>query len=1140
MSRAADAGADPRVRSDGAVLARGLAIAAALAASLFDPRKIGESDHDFALLFGVGGLGVSIALLALKRRLPAPRNLAAALLLPIGGAALVVVSVLALVFATIAMLVSPSGSMAAPAFAWLLAIVLNQWESRRAFAVARRLFALRLALFAVGMAVLLPSAALWAGTQAQGIATEWLHATPAESLAPGIGVLAGAALLLAAALLAWRIPVWLARGQLHGQIAASAAGEAIWFASLAALLLPIALQGAVALEKPLSIWTTLDGEQALQTLLVIAAHGLVRLGFDRVGSPPPVPLVLLLPHDMPKEAARRLCARLPRLWGAGAVTRVLPPLAALHEHGVHLRLAEQAGAPAAVPATPDRFSALLGLEPPAHRWRALPVREIYMEPAHWCAWLRAALSPQTWTLLVEDRAAKAARWPAELAALLPPDRSLRVDLVPDGVSDDDGWPASLAHLPRWTGPSSDRRAAGDLARWLRERAQPGRPRRLLLLHAHAERGLADRLAAQLSGRHDASGRYVEAAAIGCGERTDWSMPIGSFRTVQQVHLRALAAVWSVMGLHDAVSRPALWVVERLFHVRAAEAPEPYDVIVLNSPALHRELAPAAMPRIAQEARRRLALQLDFHGPAPFAIDAQLTADDLHAPALADLVDRMLADDWVGVSLSSGTPPPAAAMGGDAVPAATEPLPRVLLLASAAADEPDAVAMADAFVRALTGRVDVRRRVPDDDDADDAAGSDLLVVLATPGLASHPRLDRWLYPVWSRGLPGYRIDVVRAGGDAAHVEALAGLERLNPEGGTFVVGPDGSGPPPALLDSTAQRLLDALRAAGEPGTPAAGAGGPDGSPGRATWEVTSPVPLTCALALGEGGIVAGLVDGSLLVTPRLIGAPPDVLPMHRSAVRALLARPDGRIVSAGDDGTLGVWNLASLPGPSGRLVRIGDAVVALAALRSGDFVGLVGAARDGTLRLWPSADVGETPPLAELNDEALGRDVPRGLHGTGSDDRVYAACGVAGVIEIRIEGTRLQTRGVPSQAPWPGVVGCVHATPTTLYAGGHDSAGRGALRCLPRSTGSSAAVRWLDGLPAPVVALAALADDELAYALADGRVGIWSPAAGANVLRHVAYAASPVVTLVALAGDLLAIVRSDRVAAYPTQPAHAAA
>ena len=223
-----------------------------------------------------------------------------------------------------------------------------------------------------------------------------------------------------------------------------------------------------------------------------------------------------------------------------------------------------------------------------------------------------------------------------------------------------------------------------------------------------------------------------------------------------------------------------------------------------------------------------------------------------------------------------------------------------------------------------------------------------------------------------------------------------------------------------------------------------------------------VPLANAADLrGHGGPVRGIAlspDGQTIATASFdstvilwsaeTGAARAVLRFHTGVVNAVIALPDGRFASAGEDGRIALWRVGNIE-PDAVLEGHQGPVAGLAVSRDGAVLG--SASWDGTARLWPLA--GGAPTV-------LG-DHKGNVNGLGflPDGRVVTAGYDGAVRHFSAQGALLAKAELG--APANSLV--VDADGTVIIAGAD-----GTVRLMPRDSAAPQAVAVTD---APLVALA---------------------------------------------------------------------
>lgn len=236
----------------------------------------------------------------------------------------------------------------------------------------------------------------------------------------------------------------------------------------------------------------------------------------------------------------------------------------------------------------------------------------------------------------------------------------------------------------------------------------------------------------------------------------------------------------------------------------------------------------------------------------------------------------------------------------------------------------------------------------------------------------------------------------------------------------------------------------------------------------------------ALAISADGrhAVSGSFDTSAILWSLTTNTAEQVLRFHDGAVNAVGFLPDGRIVTAGADARIAVWNA---PETQPRIVLRGHTapVAALAVSPHGRF--LASASWDRTVRLWPLA--GGAPQI--------------------------------------LEGHQQNVNGVAFLPDGSAVVSAGYDATLRIWPLGSDGSGGGAPIVV--------------SLPTPLNAVAVAPDGEIVCAGADAKVYVLSPAGSlraaipAGETPIVALAVSPSGTLVAAAGVRGAVAVIDRAA-----------
>src|SRR3954470_9854787 len=109
----------------------------------------------------------------------------------------------------------------------------------------------------------------------------------------------------------------------------------------------------------------------------------------------------------------------------------------------------------------------------------------------------------------------------------------------------------------------------------------------------------------------------------------------------------------------------------------------------------------------------------------------------------------------------------------------------------------------------------------------------------------------------------------------------------------------------------------------------------------------------ALAISADGqtAISGSFDSSAIRWSLARNAAEQVLRLHDGAVNAVLLLPDGRAVTAGEDGRIGIWTPGNAK-PDRVLEGHQGPIVALALSRDGKL--LASGSWDRTVRVWPLA------------------------------------------------------------------------------------------------------------------------------------------------------------------------------------------
>jgi hypothetical protein len=1078
-------GAPPQ--SDGNNLARALALVAALAASLFAPAVFTDPEQRSWYLQAMAALTVGAAMLALSSRLPRARTLRTLLVAGYVSWIVATGAVPLLLVGALSVWTHEGQAVAiAAAASWLFAVGLNRWEARRAYATARRLDQLRSSAFSVAMAIWMPVAGARLYSAIDALLQPRWQGTVAEGLAAGVAaVVAGTFLLVGLALAAW-LPGALVRAQQRGLLGISAGSETLWFTALVAAGLPLALSTfpAVAPQQAFDGPTWLPdaplrwGDVGLRVLAVALAHGATRLLLGRAGVAAPVPLIVLLPTGLPTPAQQRFLARLPGCWGAGPVTRIALPELALRDAGTQAAGLARLGRQGLLfPKRRADIEAWQDALPPPALWRAMPVREAYADARLWSAALARWLTPDTRVLWLgparPDPVRAYERHAAErVADALPPGRSVTVDLglpapVPDADADADAdalAPAQgLSRLPGWRGSDADAFCA-----WLRERVRPTPARRVLMLHGADEAVLAERLAARLSGQHDAEGRFVEAAAIGNAD--PWRL-LGMPVWVLQVGLASLRAH---AAKQQGVRRRWLELAEQLARALVPPAERgiaDYDLVLLcgepaSKPRWYETPETASGPLLGS-ARTRLALVLHPQAVIPASAQARVDAIGLghgeDGAALERVAGQWLARRWVR---TGSAPAPATPAAAAPAPQAEEALPSHV---------PEGLLLVDfglAESRRKTVHALLQQRVAGVSPVTLQAGGSLVALV----LAGHARTQAVL--------------VLTAAQTAASRESLQGLAAAAHTAGVRVWQAPMAAPASMAMGERVPRLP----AEWDPEDPVPG-------PNLVPWaDALAAELLLCLPRDGQEPrddrvncvAVRRRLPGSE-AEPLIVGRASGALRVgvtlrfgwHRAPLRALLALDDGRVASASDDELIVLADGEEAQ----RLPLPGQAVALAEILEEGATRSVVVAVGPAQLFLRP-LDRHREPRLFTLPAAAL--DIA-GFDLQGYPGWLAVAAGNEGVLLVD------PRRGSIVRANAGRIAYTVQRVATAasrVFFAAVDTLGAGVVGMHSSGLREARPVT-LDAWRAPVHALWPLSESELLFGDAAGGLWRWRPEDGAR-------------------------------------------
>ncbi len=620
---------------------------------------------------------------------------------------------------------------------WLVARLVAQHPLR----LARRLMVLRTLLWRVGL-----GSALWALVASQvdpaaRLAWRLLAGSRTEAWAGPLAWAGTGLLALAGLLVVWRVPVWLARAQLRGRIAARAATDACVIGGLGGAMLALLWVAITWLDAPLGasrlgqMWDApLASSQGLHlfaaALLALAVHVGLRLALGAPLQGMGRRLWICLPPDgsdehasLPDETLHR-AAVLAAGWQLGPVTLIAPRHAAAAFSGAHGVLAQEAGVADGLFTPPQAGDSWQREGPTGSHWTALPVREHHLAARPAAAWAEVAgWVPADADVCVITAAASSTAGQAvhQLCAALPPARSeVWQSSPPPAATPPMGQTPPRRMLPfaglRCSHVAARQRVAVRL--WVASRVVLGRGaarerRRFLLLHADQDAAFAALLMQALLGRRDHRGLRVQAAALAYDGSAQGPALAAARSAAFSRMLLGDGALWSLL-MADAVGlarrdaftqlfgdanhpQPATGLLPRLAAQlawwstsRLAQA-RPLDVLVLES-GLPDAAQRAGLPRRSGAGRLVSLWPCEladdappFHEPGAGQVRLRLPPrsawTDRSAGTLADLLldpqARLPDADATSATVAPAPPPPA--------PAAPQSEP-------AAEDSPDRVAL----------------------------------------------------------------------------------------------------------------------------------------------------------------------------------------------------------------------------------------------------------------------------------------------------------------------------------------------------------------------------------------------------------------------------------------------------------------
>ncbi|WP_159999153.1 hypothetical protein [Roseomonas sp. 18066] len=250
------------------------------------------------------------------------------------------------------------------------------------------------------------------------------------------------------------------------------------------------------------------------------------------------------------------------------------------------------------------------------------------------------------------------------------------------------------------------------------------------------------------------------------------------------------------------------------------------------------------------------------------------------------------------------------------------------------------------------------------------------------------------------------------------------------------------------------------------------------------------PVQALLALPQGALVSGGADGFLYVWGADLAGGKPVGRAPAASVLSLVALPEGGFASGGQDGALSLWSDPPGALPAARLEGHAGPLVALAA--QGGL--LLSASADGTARLWRPGQPGQLleghrGPVTGAAFRADGLPVTVGADGqllgwpTDRKPVLLASFGVPLSAVVGLPGGLLATAGADGLLRLLAPNAAIPAT-----TGRHVEAGRGPLAVLAASAdGSLLAAAG----PGGGLSVWSLPEGRLRHSLASGGVAVWS-------------------------------------------------
>lgn len=386
--------------------------------------------------------------------------------------------------------------------ALLVALLFTWMEQRRGLRRAALLGALRDLLWRSLGTIAAAIAALAAANRTERAVFEAAYNTPLEGLALWAGVFAGGALALVLVAAVWLLPRIAAKRMRSGLALPAASADALW---LGVFLSGVAIALDVRDGVALGIFSDAFGRMAWLALAATFAFAAARLGLSATVTPDIQQLWIVIPgaQETPR-LLRRHAAALAARWRNGPVTVVAAPETAIRLGGAHLRLAQLRGEVEMLfPRKAIHLADWNDTLPPPGRWKALPIRELYVDAALWPELFESRLQPNALIVVIAEKETGVVD---ELRAILPTNRT-DFHLPPGAGVELERWPGAEVYPILGAGDAS-------IDSWIlrnglaRDRAAG--PRAVLIGYAAQSRDLAEKLRAALAGAVDGGGRKVLA------------------------------------------------------------------------------------------------------------------------------------------------------------------------------------------------------------------------------------------------------------------------------------------------------------------------------------------------------------------------------------------------------------------------------------------------------------------------------------------------------------------------------------------------------------------------------------------------------------------------------------------------------